>query len=264
MESAAESGDDERMAQPEPVYDRIGSSYAAARKADPRIAARIFAALGDARQVLNVGAGSGSYEPTHCQVVAVEPSRVMASQRLPDAAPCVLASAEALPFMDCAVDAVLCVLTVHHWSDLAAGFAELRRVARRRVVVLAWDPVLELRFWLVERYLPEVRALDEPRAPTLERFRELLPGARLEPVPIAHDCQDGFLGAFWRRPEAYLEPAVCAGMSGLRQLEPSVLERGLARLRAELHDGTWQRSFGHLLHSEELDLGYRLVIWERD
>lgn len=263
LESARDSGDDEPMPEISPAYDRIGSSYATTRRADPRIAARISLALGDARQVLNVGAGAGSYEPTHCPVVAVEPSRVMAAQRPLDAAPCVLASAEALPFLDRAVDAVLCVLTIHHWADLAAGFSELRRVARRKVVILGFDPELAARFWLVDRYLPEVRALDAGRAPTPTQLAALLPGARFEVVPIAHDCQDGFFGAFWRRPEAYLEPALRVGMSCLRLLEPHVVERGLARLRADLHDGTWSELFAELLQQEELDLGYRLVVWER-
>ena len=252
------------MVQTGPAYDLIGAAYGATRKPDPRIAARIRAALGDARQVLNVGAGTGSYEPAHCPVCAVEPSVVMAAQRSASAAPCVIASAEALPFLDCAVDAVLCVLTIHHWSDLEAGFAELRRVARRRVVILSVDPSVAASFWLVERYLPEVRVLDEARVPTLARLAELLPGARFETVPIAHDCQDGFFGAFWRRPEAYLEPAVRAGMSCLRQIQPSALERGLARLHEDLQNGAWQNSFGHLSERDELDVGYRLAIWERD
>jgi SAM-dependent methyltransferase len=251
------------MARSSPVYDRIGVSYGATRKADPRIALAISTALGAVRHVLNVGAGTGSYEPTHCLVVAVEPSAVMAAQRPQGAAPCVIASAEALPFLDAAVDATLCVLTIHHWSNLAAGIAELRRVAQRRVVILAWDPEVAARFWLVDRYFPEVRVVDEARAPSLARLAELLPGARFETVPVAHDCEDGFTGAFWRRPEAYLESRVRAGMSCFRALETSVIERGLTHLRAELADGTWRRMFGHLVEREQLDLGYRLVVWER-
>ncbi len=251
------------MAQGKPTYDRIGTGYAATRKPDPRVAQRIWTALGDARRVLNVGAGTGSYEPPQCQVVAVEPSVVMAAQRQPDAAPCVIASAEALPFLEQTFDAVLCVLTVHHWSDLAAGFAELRRVARHRIVILTWEQEIAERFWLVERYLPEVRVLDAARAVSLARFAELLPGAHFETVPVPHDCQDGFFGAFWQRPAAYLEPQVRAGMSCLRQIVPNALERGLAQLRAELEDGTWQRLFGQLRERAELDLGYRLVVWER-
>lgn len=260
----AEDSHHGRVAQASPVYDRIGTGYARTRQPDPRLAARINLALGDARQVLNVGAGAGSYEPTHCSVVAVEPSVIMAAQRPLGAAPCVIASAEALPFLDASVDAVLAVLTIHHWSDVEQGLREVRRVARRRVVILTWEQQISERFWLVDRYFPAVRALDAARAVPLELLAKLLPGARFEPVPVPHDCQDGFAGAFWRRPEAYLESAVHDGMSCLRQIAPSARQDGIEQLRAELLDGTWRRLFGHLLEQHELDLGYRLLIWERD
>jgi SAM-dependent methyltransferase len=238
------------------LYDAIGGGYAAARRTDPRLVRAIRDALGDAKRVVNVGAGSGSYEPPDLAVVAVEPSAEMIRQRPPRAAPCVQASAEDLPFADGAFDAALAVLTVHHWSDRARGLAEMRRVAKKRVVVFTWDPDFIDAFWLVTDYLPEVGALDLPRFPKIDR---LLPGARVTAVPIPHDCTDGFLGAYWRRPEAYLDERVRRGISVLQQLPHDVVDAAIARLAADLASGAWERRNGRLRALPELDLGYRLV-----
>ena len=178
------------------IYDAIGSTYATTRRPDRRIAAHITAALADARSVINVGAGAGSYEPPQT-VAAVEPSSVMIRQRPAGAAPVVRACAEALPFADDAADAVMALLTVHHWSDLEAGIAELRRVARRRIVVLTWDQRVIRSFWLVRDYLPQAAAFDDTRAVPVDRLAELLGGARVEAVPVPHDCTDGFGAAYW-------------------------------------------------------------------
>jgi SAM-dependent methyltransferase len=191
-----------------PIYDRIGSGYTGTRRPDPRIAAAIGAALGDARTLVNVGAGAGAYEPPVRRVVAVEPSRAMIRQRPTGAAPCIQAVAERLPFRDGAVDASLAILTIHHWTEQAAGLAELRRVARRRVVVFTWDLGSLGEFWLTTEYFPEILDLDRPRFASMAVLEQRLGAIRTIPVPIPHDCQDGFLGAFWRRPEAYLDPAV--------------------------------------------------------
>ncbi len=241
-----------------PIYDRIGRRYAQRRKPDPRIAAALDRALGDARRVVNVGAGSGSYEPDDRQVVAVEPSEVMITQRPPDAAPLVRAVAEALPFESGRFDAALAVLTVHHWTDPERGLAELRRIARRQVI-FTWDPTHLARFWFTRDYLPEAVALDAGFA-TLEATLALLGAATVEPIPVPHDCRDGFFAAYWRRPEAYLDPDVRAGISGFGILEENVVERALELLAEDLESGEWYRRNEQLLGLDELDLGYRLVV----
>lgn len=244
-------------------YDRVASGYLATRRADPRIAAAVGAALGDARTLVNVGAGPGAYEPKDRRVVAVELSRGMIGQRPAGAAPCVQAAAERLPFRDGAADAGLAVLTVHHWRDQASGLAELRRIARRRVVVLTWDPASRGAFWLTTDYFPDIVDLDVTRFPSMTALGRSLGAIHVIPVPIPHDCQDGFLGAFWRRPEAYLDPTVRGAMSGFEQLEPERLRAGLARLTDDLRSGRWQARHGALRDRESLDLGYRLVTAER-
>jgi SAM-dependent methyltransferase len=247
-----------------PIYDRIGDRYTVTRQPDPRIAAAIGAALGDARTLVNVGAGPGAYEPRDRRVVAVEPSRAMIGQRPAGAAPCIQAIAERLPFRDRAVDASLAVLTVHHWTDQAAGLAELRRVARRRVVVLTWDPACRGGFWLTTDYFPEIVDVDLPRFAPMTVLERNLGALRAIRVPIPHDCQDGFLGAFWRRPEAYLDPAVRGGISSFGQIASEHVERGVARLADDLQSGRWETRHADLRGRETLDLGYRLLVAERD
>ncbi len=242
-------------------YDAIGRTYTATRGTEPRIAARIWDALGDARTVVNVGAGTGSYEPPDRDVTAVEPSAVMIAQRPPDAAPAVQASAEALPFADASFDAAMAVLTIHHWSDFAAGAAELRRVARDRVVVLSWDPTYVGRMWLLPEYFPPEHADDDVAGfPSLAEQAAAFGDAAVEVVPIRWDCRDGFFSAFWRRPEAYLDPAVRAGISTLAKRSEDELAEGLARLRADLDSGAWARRHADLVERDELDLGYRLLV----
>ncbi len=251
------------MQQPHPVYDQIGTGYAAARHSDPEIARAIRAALGDATSVVNVGAGTGSYEPTDLAVTAVDPSAEMIRQRPRAAAPCIHAWAEALPFEDGSFDAAMAVLTVHHWSDRARGLREMRRVARKRVVVFTWDPASIDDFWLVAEYLPEVAALDVPRFPRMADFRAILPGARVTPVPVPHDCEDGFFGAFWGRPEAYLDARVRRGISVFRQLPAEIIEPAIDELASDLRSGAWDHRHAELRTARELDVGYRLVIAER-
>jgi SAM-dependent methyltransferase len=241
----------------DPAYDTIGVGYTRVRREDPRIAARIRAALGDAGTVVNVGAGAGAYEPADLDVTAVEPSEVMRAQRPPETAPVIDASAEALPFADGSFDAAMAVLTDHHWSDLARGLAELRRVARRQVL-FTWDGGAALDSWLVRDYFPGfARFSREARA--LGLMLERLGGGRIEVVPIPHDCMDGFFHAYWRRPEAYLDERVRAGISVFSRLPPEEVDEGLTRLRADLDSGEWHRRNAGLLDLEELDLGYRLV-----
>ncbi len=242
------------------TYDALGVTYARTRQPDPRIAAQIHAALGDVTDVINVGAGTGSYEPPHT-ALAVEPSRVMIAQRPPGSAPAVQAVAERLPLRDNAADAVMAVLTVHHWTDLAAGIGELRRVARRRIVVLTWDQhVFRERFWLVRDYLPRAAAFDDTRATPTDRLAGLLGGARQEPVRIPHDCVDGFAAAYWRRPGAYLDPRVRAGISLLAQSGEEAIAPGLDRLADDLATGRWHARHAELLTLDTLDVGYRLLV----
>lgn len=241
------------------AYDRIGGSYCTTRRPDPRIAAQVHAALATMRTVVNVGAGTGSYEPDQT-VAAVEPSRVMISQRPAGSAPCVQAAAEALPLRDKCVDAAMAMLTVHHWSDVAAGIGQLRRVARHRIVILSWDQAVTRNFWLLREYLPEAARINERLYIPVDQLVELLGGAQVETVPVPHDCTDGFGAAYWRRPEAYLDPTVRAGISMLAYAGEPALVDGLTRLAADLRSGQWRRRHIELLEQEQLDAGYRLLI----
>ncbi|HRW37616.1 MAG: class I SAM-dependent methyltransferase [Acidimicrobiales bacterium] len=244
------------------TYDRIGQTYATGRRPDPRVEAQIHRALGEACSVVNVGAGTGSYEPADRTVVAVEPSATMRRQRRPGAAPCVAGVAESLPFTDGSFDVAMTVLSIHHWTDVERGLTELRRVARRQVV-LSYEPVDVVSFWLVDDYLPEIGELAVSRPPRPAEVLERLGGAgRIEVVPVPADCVDGFQPAHWQRPEAYLDPAVRACASGLALLPDDLVAARMARLAADLADGSWHRRHGHLLDRAELDTGFRLVVAE--
>ena len=239
------------------LYDVIGAGYARQRRADARWEATIRRALGDARTVLNVGAGAGSYEPADRAVVAVEPSREMIAQRPSGAAPVVQAVAGALPLRSASFDAALAVLTVHHWPDPSLGLAELRRVAPRQVVV-TWEPeVFAERFWLVRDYLPA----DSPREEVAgQRVARELRDVETIPLAVPHDCTDGVFGAYWRRPQMYLDPAVRASISGFALTDQARVAAAMARLDADLRSGAWRRKYGDLLELEEIDLGYRVLI----
>lgn len=239
----------------ETLYDRIGRGYANIRTPDERIAQAIWRALGDSGSVVNVGAGAGSYEPRDRHVVAVEPSVTMIAQRPAGSAPVVQASAVSLPFMNDSFDASLAILTVHHWPGRMRGLLELRRVSRHRVVVLTWDPASP-RFWLTD-YFPEILDIDRPLFPAISDFERALGPATVEAIPIRHDCSDGFLGAYWRRPDAYLDERVRGAISTFSKL--SDLGPSLDRLRSDLESGDWQHNYGALLEKTELDLGYRLI-----
>ena len=247
-----------------PRYDRIGTSYGQRRIADPRIGATIHDALGDATTVINVGAGTGSYEPVDRVVIAVEPSEVMLAQRPEGAAPVVQGVAEALPFPDRRFDAAMAILNLHHWSDRRRGLGELRRVAAGRVVVLTWDVrVSEEANWLLAEYMPGQIDVDRHWWTPFDQLAEVLGEVRIEVVQVPHDCTDGFFGAYWRRPEAYLDPVVQATISNLAMADPAELAAGMDRLRADLESGAWHRRHADLLDLDEYDVGYRLVVATR-
>jgi SAM-dependent methyltransferase len=239
------------------LYDTIGATYTVTRRTEPRIAAQVWAALGDARTVLNVGAGTGSYEPPDRDVTAVEPSAVMRAQRPAGAAPCVDATAESLPFEDQSFDAAMAFATIDHWQDPIAGLREMRRVARR-VVVLSYDASDPGRFWLNRDYLPEYAELWTGR-PSLTELAGAI-GARTEPVPIPWDCADGFHEAYWRRPEAYLDEHVRRGISIWARVGPDAERRAVHSLGAELASGRWAERNRDLAALDALDLGTRLLI----
>jgi SAM-dependent methyltransferase len=244
------------------LYDSIGRTYAKFRRPDARIAAAIEVALGDAESVVNIGAGTGSYEPHGRAVIAVEPSEVMIRQRPAEAAPCVRGSAEALPLETACADAAMAILTAHHWTDLERGLGEMARVARKRAVLLTWVPDAGP-FWLTDEYFPEILAHDRTIFPTAAALTAILERTigpvRMAPVPIPHDCTDSLLCAYWRRPESYLDADVRSAMSSFARIDA---EAGLARLRSELASGRWAERNGHLLALDTIDLGYRVVSCE--
>jgi len=242
------------------LYDTIGATYTVTRRTEPRIAAQIRAALGDARTVVNVGAGTGSYEPGDCDVTAVEPSALMRAQRPAGAAPCVAGFADSLPFDDGSFDAAMAICTLHHWPDPIAGLREMRRVAPL-VVVLTFDSsdaAWRDRFWLIRDYLPEVADLIVGR-PSVGELADAI-GARIEPVFIPWDCADGFFEAYWRRPEAYLDESVRRGISVWTRVGPDVERRAVHRLRDDLASGRWAERNRELLDLDSAELGLRLLV----
>ena len=238
------------------TYDEIGVDYARLRQPDPRIAAMIAAALGPARHVLNVGAGAGSYEPEGCRVTAIEPSQEMIRQRPASAATIIEGVAENLPFADNSFDAAMAVLTLHHWADQAKGLAEMRRVTRGPIVLLTYDAAVR-GFWLAD-YIPELATLDDGQFPPMAAYAQWLGAVEILPVPIPHDCRDGFLCAYWRRPAAYLDPRIRAAMSSFWKIGD--VSAAIDRLADDLKSGAWRARYGQLLDQDAADFGYRLVI----
>jgi SAM-dependent methyltransferase len=242
-------------------YERHGRSYALHRRADPRIAARIHGALGDARTVVNVGAGAGSYEPADRWLLAVEPSETMRSQRPPGSAPALAARAEQLPFDDGSFDAAMACVTVHHWHPLEAGLSELRRVARGPVVIFTFE-LDALPAWQLE-FLHDGLERERLRFPAVEKVAEMLGGrTRIERIPTPGDCTDGFFEAFWRRPEALLDAQVRSAQSMWALLDRATEEGLVERLGAALESGAWDAEHGHLRQAESFDGALRLVVSE--
>jgi SAM-dependent methyltransferase len=242
-----------------PVYDRIGRQYTTNRRADPRWEAIVAAQIGDARRIVNVGAGTGSYEPLGREVVAIEPSGVMLEQRSPDAAPALQAVAADLPVATGWADAAMAILTVHHWSDWERGLAELCRVAPRRIV-FAIDFEVHSQFWLLQEYLPEVLEHTLECAPAADGIAQAIGATTSIDMPVYRDLQDGVLGAYWCRPEQYLDHRVRANNSGTALAHPETTALGIARLAADLASGVWHERHTDLFERESIDMGYRLLV----
>jgi SAM-dependent methyltransferase len=245
------------------TYDRIGLGYSAVRQPEPKIAARLEAALGDAKTVLNVGAGTGSYEPRDREVTAVEPSREMIAQRPQNAAPVIKALAESLPFDQGSFDAAMAIITVHHWSDMRAGLAEMVRVARQRAVVLTFDPAQEDGLWLSD-YFPSALEYHAKVMPPITELMAALPNASVKTVPVPSRCADGFFIGLWDRPEMHLDADVRRASSCWHQMPTEEVENGLTKLSADLESGRWDEENGHLRELPELDVGLRLVSADLD
>ncbi len=241
-----------------PIYDTIGVGYAKARRADARVEAQIHNLLGGAASILNIGAGTGNYEPTDRLVLAVEPAGEMLRQRT-NSHPVVQGVAEALPVADDSFDVSMGILTVHHWTDRNRGLRELKRVSRQQLLWV-YDPEITKQFWLAE-YFPSIAVAPwEVNAPTPADLAEVLDVVEVRTLEIPADCTDGFTGCYWNRPDRYLDPDVQAGMSTLSKLDQKVRAEGCARLAADLESGAWDAKYGELRTQESFDIGYRLVL----
>ncbi len=249
-----------------PRYDRIGQGYAQYRHEDPAILQRIRECLGDARTVVNVGAGAGSYEPTDLDVLAIEPSEVMVSQRPSTRAPAVRGVASAVPLRDDSVDAAMTVMSLHHWDgEQERGVRELCRVARDRVVLLTYDARVSGQLWLIAEYLPEVAALDLAIFPAPEVIAGWLgANVRIEPLLLSRHTPDWMLGSYWAHPERVLDAEARAATSGFARMPSDVVERVVAAVTRDLEDGTWDARHGELRQLEEYDVGLRLIVAELD
>jgi SAM-dependent methyltransferase len=246
----------------EAAYDRMGIGYSAVRRPEPRIAARIEAALGEAQSVLNVGAGTGSYEPAGRDVTALEPSREMIAQRPPGSPPVIEGVAEDLPFEDDSFDAAMALITVHHWNDAQKGLDEMVRVARDRVLVLTFTPVPPVELWMQRDYFPRILEFHAEMMMPIDGLAAMLPGASVEPVPIPNGCTDGFWLAIYDRPEMHLDPNVRRASSSWHHMDQDEIDRGLAKLAADIESGRWDKRNGHLRTQADLDVGLRLVTAE--
>lgn len=248
-----------------PRYDTIGHGYARTRREDPRLRARIHAALGDARIVVNVGAGTGSYEPRDRHVIAIEPSDVMAAQRPPGLVPALRGTAGSLPLRDAAADAAMAIITLHHWDgERERGVREMRRVARGPVVIATYDPEISGAMWLMADYLPEIAALDHAIFPAPEAVASWLGGdVAIEPLPIPRDCEDWMLGSFWAHPERVLDADARSATSGFARMPPDIVDRAVAAVERDLASGAWHARHGALLDLDEHDVGLRLIVGRR-
>ncbi|MEM7163318.1 MAG: methyltransferase domain-containing protein [Bacteroidota bacterium] len=239
-----------------PIYDQIGINYALKRQTEPRIATQIWNELKGAGKILNIGAGAGSYEPHEGDLIALEPSSKMIAQRSKHADPVVQGYAESLPFEDKSFSHCMTILSMHHWKDRYKAFKEIKRVTEEKFIALSWDPYAN-DFWLTRDYFPEIVEMDKLIFPEKEEFDAFFDNVRIERIMIPHDCRDGFLAAYWKKPEAYLEPSVRNSISTFSKI--SKLEDGLLKLKKDLESGEWERKNQEVLHQNEIDAGYILI-----
>jgi len=239
-----------------PIYDQIGVNYSARRCTDPEIAQQLHEELHGATRIVNIGAGAGSYEPENVSLVAVEPSSEMISQRMANAHPVKQAFAECLPFENHSFSHAMTVLSMHHWENREAAFNEINRVTTEKFVAITWDPKAEP-FWLTRDYFPAIYETDKGIFPDLEELNEHFADVKVGPLRIPGDCKDGFLAAFWKRPEAYLRAQVRQSISSFSRL--AGLSEGLQRLADDLQSGVWAKNNRAILEEPSLDVGYRIV-----
>ena len=239
-----------------PIYDEIGIHYSASRQTDDRIAAEIHSKLSGAGRILNIGAGSGSYEPEGVDLIAVEPSSEMIAQRSTSAHPVVQASAESLPFEENAFSHVMTVLSMHHWKDRVQAYSEINRVATEKFVALTWDPDAKP-FWLTRDYFPDIMEVDRKIFARKDEFNEYFDNVEITPLLIPEDCKDGFLAAFWKRPQAYLRENIRQSMSSFAKMANT--STGLQQLERDLKNGTWKVKNKDILDRDTLDAGYILI-----
>ena len=238
------------------TYDDIGNNYSVTRGTDPKIAEQLYAELHGATRIVNIGAGTGSYEPENIDLVAVEPSSIMISQRKVGSHRVEQAFAEKLPFDDKSFSHAMTVLSMHHWQDRARAFQEINRVTTEKFVAITWDPISEP-FWLTRDYFPEIYEMDKRIFPDLEELNDYFDEVTIRPLQVPSDCQDGFLAAFWKRPAAYLSHNVRQAMSPFSKIK--TLSEGLQKLEDDLANGAWARNNHTLLDLSDLDVGYRLI-----
>ena len=239
-----------------PIYDKIGVNYARQRQTDPRLLEQITTKLKGAKRILNIGAGAGSYEPPNMDLVALEPSSKMINQRAKDAYPVVQGSAENLPFDNNSFSHVMTILSMHHWINKPKAFKEINRVAKERFVAVSWNPEAEP-FWLTRDYFPEMYEADRAIFPKLNELNLYFGDVKMVPLSIPEDCIDGFLAAYWKRPEAYLNPTVRQSISTFSKLKS--VEKGLQKLKNDLDSGVWLERNKEILNSSSLDAGYVLI-----
>jgi SAM-dependent methyltransferase len=237
------------------IYDRIGAGYHHSRQADSNLTSLIRQALSGAERIINIGAGTGSYEPEDARLLAVEPSATMIAQRPHNAHPAILARADDIPVTDQSFTHAMTVLSMHHWPDRAAAFAEIKRITSQKFIAVTWLPENH-NFWLTADYFPEIQTIDEQIFPSEAEWQEHFSHTTIQPIMIPADCQDGFLAAFWQRPERYLDARVRQAMSTFGKIKH--LDEGLNRLRKDLANGAWHRRYGQLLNEDSFDAGYRL------
>ena len=243
----------------EALYDRIGSNYAIGRRTDPIISSYIFQFLADSDSIVNIGAGAGSYEPSGKNLVAVEPSITMISQRSSGACQVKQAFAESLPFKDGSFSHSMTVLSMHHWSDRKSAFEEVKRVTTKRFIAVTWNPDSDP-YWLTQEYFPEIHDIDRLLFPSLDELTSAFPGIRFYPLAIPADCVDGFTAAYWARPHAYLNLEVRSGMSTFNKIEN--LASGLEKLSMDLNSGCWENRNARLRPLDQLDVGYTVAVWD--